>query len=131
MSQKALKQVSTRVERLDSALAGKEELIVQLNQQLAARAVERPTGPAAGDAVMNVLPPLPIHLPPTEDPQEPEYPLTKYSLSPSFSLFSIPLDTQNLPPLFPQADTAENSPRREVNKCLPLSEGLSHRAVHQ
>ena len=64
--------MSARVERLDSALAGKEELIVQLNQQLAARAaVERPVGLAAeGDAVTNVLPPLQTHLPPTEDPQE-------------------------------------------------------------
>ena len=82
-------QMSARVERLDSALTGKEELIVQLNQQLAAHAVERPVGPAAeGDAVTNVLPPLQTHLPPTEDPHEPEYPLTEYSLSPSSSLLS-------------------------------------------
>ena len=127
--------MSAHVERLDFTLAGKEELIIQLNKQLAARGVEHPIGPAAeGDAVTNVLPSLQTHLPPMEDPQEPEYPLTEYSLSPSSSLLSIPHDTQNLPLPLPTGRYSREFTRERVQQMPTtpsMREGPFRRAVHR
>ena len=94
--------------------------------------MERPIGPAAGDAVTNVLPPLQIHLPSTEDPQEPEYPLTKCSLSPSFlypswyTKFATPSFHRQTQPRIHQGERSTNA-----YHFPPTWEGLSHRAVHQ